>query len=119
MTLYDTLKINGKKYYAMGEFENSAKGYKYAKQTAQEIRSKGISARIVKRKSGYQVYSTSKDAATPQQLLKIMKETKARREFTDKRGRHWFDDGFEVWQDNYSGDDESFNDRDTRYIDDW
>lgn len=119
MGLYDTLKISGKKYYAMGEFENSARGYKFAKQNAKEIRSKGLSARIIKRKSGYQVYSTSKDAVIPENMLAIMKQKKQRREFTDKHGRHWFDDGFEIWLDDYAGDDEPFNDRDPRYIDDW
>ena len=52
-------------------------------------------------------------------IIPIMKQQKARREFTDKHGRHWFDDGFEIWSDDYSGDDEPFDDRDSRYADRW
>lgn len=114
---FDILHINGKKYYAKGEFEATKRGYKFAKQFAEKLRKKGLSARIIKRKTGYQVYSTSK-----MEILKdVIKSHNPRkvREFVDERGRHWFDDGFEIWQDYYTGDEEPFNDRDPRYIDDW
>jgi hypothetical protein len=114
---FDILHINGKKYYAMGEFEATKVGYKFAEKLANNIRMKGLSARIIKRKTGYQVYSTSKMTVIPEEI-KSLKKRKIR-EFVDKRGRHWFDDGFEIWMDDYAGDNEPFNDRDPRYIDDW
>lgn len=41
------------------------------------------------------------------------------RTFIDSRGRKWFDDGFDIWQDDYHGDDEEFDARDPRYFDNW
>jgi hypothetical protein len=114
---FDRLRLNGKTYYALGEYRNDAVGYKFAKEMANKIRANGISARIIKRKTGYQVYTPSKSAASIDARIPIT--PRVRREFVDKRGKHWFDDGFEIWQDDQTGDEEPFNDRDPRYIDNW
>lgn len=60
--LFDKLKIDGKTYYAYGEYAGNMRGYKFAKKDATRIRAMGFPARIIKRKSAWQVYSTSKHA---------------------------------------------------------
>ena len=52
----DTLKIEGKTFYAWGEYVTK----KPAVEEAARMRLNGHKARIVKRKTGYQVYCSSK-----------------------------------------------------------
>lgn len=56
----DQLKIDGKTFYAWGEYRRGAVGLGYAKREAIRVRKAGHKARLIKRKSGYQVYCDSK-----------------------------------------------------------
>jgi hypothetical protein len=58
--LFDKLKTNGKIYYAFGEFRKDKVGKAFAEKEATRIRNLGGHARIITRKTGYQVYSESK-----------------------------------------------------------
>jgi hypothetical protein len=59
-SLYDTLKIEGKTWYAIGEYSDTALGKKYAENEAHNIRTRGGKARLVTRKTGIQVYGNEK-----------------------------------------------------------
>ena len=52
----DTLKFDNKPFYAWGKYRTK----KFANKEAARMRGNGHNARIIKRKSGYQVYCSSK-----------------------------------------------------------
>jgi hypothetical protein len=69
--MFDTLKIDGTVWYAHGEYRLDDNGYKFARINAMRIRKLGKKARIIKRVTGYQVYSDDKNA--------VMEATEGRR----------------------------------------
>ncbi len=58
----DKLKIDGKTFYAWGEYRLGAVGKGFATREAERMRAKGHKARIIKRTTGYQVYGDSPSA---------------------------------------------------------
>jgi hypothetical protein len=56
----DRLKIDKRTFYAWGEYRRDAVGLARAKKEAERMRKAGHNARIITRKSGYQVYCDSK-----------------------------------------------------------
>ena len=55
----DKLKIDGKTFYAWGEYKLGAVGKGFATREAERMRANGHKARIVKHVTGYQVYCDS------------------------------------------------------------
>lgn len=61
--IYNRLQIDGDTWYAVGEYKPTSSGYENAKQLQHHIKTNiGKKARIVKRVTGYQVYSDDKNA---------------------------------------------------------
>jgi hypothetical protein len=61
--IYDKLHIDGAVWYAAGEYAPNVEGYNNAKQLQHYIKfDLNKKARIIKRITGYQVYSDDKNA---------------------------------------------------------
>ena len=63
---FDKLKIGGKTFYAWGEFRSDTVGKNAADRVAKIMRTAGHHARIVRHKTGYQVYCDSQTGAMMQ-----------------------------------------------------
>jgi hypothetical protein len=62
-SIYDVLKIKGETWYAKGEFAPNKIGYSEATKFASYVRTiLKKKVRIIKRSTGYQVYSPDKKA---------------------------------------------------------
>ena len=62
----DKLKIDGKTFYAWGEYKLGSVGKGFATREAERMRARGHKARIIKRATGYQVYGDSPSAVMGQ-----------------------------------------------------
>ena len=60
-SFYDTVRIEGETWYAIGVYSDSRLGRKNAEREAESVRAKGGKARLVVRKTGIQVYSNKKE----------------------------------------------------------